>query len=289
MATKSPKPEGGSDIPPRADPSNASNEPSVSPPGSTGSSSSDAGSSPESSQASVADAYAQFMKRMAQASSAFEKQYNEQLATYTGVLEETERQIADTLNQAAQRYSEQLKKAWGQSELATKVSEAYQRFSGLSKEYATRGNVQRSLSEAYTSFLNSLTQAAGSSTDHHRAYLDALQKGWEQSELQKRALEAHAEYLLLLQQWQQQNWQRAREAKQAYERAISEALSSPEPPKRAREALEKSMQVLQQAWEQASQQYKEESARVLQVMEQATASIATPPGRSGDTDRRAAA
>ncbi len=281
MATKSPKPEGGSDMPPRADlsnASNASNEPSVSPPAPTGTPAPGAGA--QSSQASVADAYAQFMKRMAQAGSAFEKQYNEQLAAYTSVLKETERQVADTLNQAAQRYGDQLKEAWGQSELATKVSEAYQRFAGLSEEYATRSDVQRSLSEAYAGFLDSLRQASGPSTDRHQAYLDALQKSWEQSELQKRALEAHAEYLLLLQQWQQQNWQRTREAEQAYERAVNEALSSPELPKRANEVLEKSVQVLQQAWEQASQQYQEESARVLQAMQQAVAS---------GTDRRAAA
>ncbi len=226
-----------------------------------------AASSPETASrpsVSIEDAYTQYVSGLATAGATFELQYQRQVAAYTGKLQQAERQIAQALGDAARRYSDELQAAWNQVDLGAKLSSAYQRFCELSDEQVARGESQRALADAYAGFLAGLGQAAAqpgatASTARHRAYLEAIRKAWEQAELQKQALEAHAEFLLLQQQLQQQGWQRSHEAQRTYEQAVKQALSS--------DLLAQALPEIQQAWQQACQDYTEDASKALQTIQ----------------------
>jgi hypothetical protein len=212
-----------------------------------------------------------FARRVQEARGQFQQRYAEQYLTYGNAVMAAQRDMQEAYAKATQRYVQDLKDAWGMNDSAAGVTEAYQRFTGLLEELSDGAKAQGTVRQAYSNFIAALESAGSTSAvedarEAYGAYVRALQRALAQGETQKRAAEAHAEFLLQLRQLRQQQWRRAMDAYSAYQRALADAPSSTDFSKRIDAAMESALTGLQQAWQQMYAQYSEAAAAAMSAL-----------------------
>lgn len=217
-------------------------------------------------------AYGEYVKRIGQATTRLQQRYTDECNKYASAVADAQRDVQQTCDEAGHRYVGELKEVWGPTDLATRTAAALQRLTDLAQELSTHGGVQGGVQEAYAAFVGSTARvgpadAGNSAKELHRAYLEAIQKAWGLAETQKRAAEAHAEYLVLFGDLQRERGQRSYEAYSAYLKNVTDAIDAANLPMRTDTAFESSLSALQDEWKRAYEEQAEASLQALKSLQ----------------------
>lgn len=224
-------------------------------------------------QAAFLTQYADFIRRVEQAKASLQQRYAEEYANYGNAISTAQKEVEEATQQAARRYAEQVKEAFGPSELGDRTAEAYGRFVQLLEQLGEGGYLLREAGRAYDRYLESFSRPAERGTGSYageaqEAYQGAVEKAFGLADTLKHATQAHAEYLVLLRQLQQERWHRLSDAYSVYVAGIQESPGATNFQARTHAAAETALTALQQAWQQTSEEYGQACTDAMKSMQE---------------------